>query len=168
MSRHLQVLPKLRSTTAKLHQAAAGKENADSNVVVTKRSQIHQSENKEVSKSDENCLNPKIDESDHKSCQTPKSDANRIPKTLNCPPAPKKPIRRAGVLSCKRKLMPELEFFEADRHKEVDEFFRSSFERISAATAKRKVAAAAASVAGSSASSSSSSSPAPPPPCNYV
>uniref|UniRef100_A0A7N1A1K9 Uncharacterized protein n=1 Tax=Kalanchoe fedtschenkoi TaxID=63787 RepID=A0A7N1A1K9_KALFE len=164
MSTHLQVLPKLRSTTSKLQQAAAGKENADGNIIVSKRGRKEKLGG--VGESGENCCLKSSDGS-NKSCHTPKSDANKIPKTLTCPPAPKKPARRA-VLSCKRKLMPEFEFFEADRRQEVDEFFRSSFERISAGPAKRKVVASASSAAAADSSSSSSSSSSPLPPRNCV
>ncbi|CAM8960747.1 unnamed protein product [Rhodiola kirilowii] len=153
MSTHLKVLPKLQSTTSELrHAPATGKENADSNI--RKRSRIRKPENKGIGESDENCI---------KSCLTPKSDANRIPETLTCPPAPKKPMRRT-VLSCKRKLMAEFDFFEADRREELDDFFRSSFERISSTAARRKIAATAT----ADSSSSSSSSPPPTPVCNYV
>uniref|UniRef100_A0A7N0V5I3 Uncharacterized protein n=1 Tax=Kalanchoe fedtschenkoi TaxID=63787 RepID=A0A7N0V5I3_KALFE len=159
MSTHLQVLPELRSTSsAPLHAPAAGKENADCN----KRSRTRPTE--KFGGSGDNCCLKSSDESS-KSCRTPESDANKIPKTLTCPPAPRKPIRRAAM-SCKRKLMPEFEFVEADRRQEVDEFFKSSFDRIStaAAAAKRKIASPAAAVAVADSSSSSSSSV----PCNQV
>nr|XP_009800490.1 PREDICTED: cyclin-dependent protein kinase inhibitor SMR2-like [Nicotiana sylvestris] len=54
--------------------------------------------------------------------KTPKSPQNLIPKILSCPPAPKKPKR---VISCKRKLVDELQFFEVAAREEVDSFFRS-------------------------------------------
>lgn len=68
-------------------------------------------------------------------CRTPTSEEYRIPKILDCPPAPRKP-RRAP--SCKRKLSPELHFFEIVNPEEVDAFFRSSFEKISAITSSKR------------------------------
>ncbi|OIT39789.1 hypothetical protein A4A49_58257, partial [Nicotiana attenuata] len=54
--------------------------------------------------------------------KTPKSPQNLIPKILSCPPAPKKPKR---LISCKRKLVDELQFFEVAAREEVDSFFKS-------------------------------------------
>ncbi|MCD7446558.1 hypothetical protein HAX54_009243 [Datura stramonium] len=54
--------------------------------------------------------------------RTPGSPQNLIPKILSCPPAPKKPKR--GI-SCKRKLLGELEFFDVAAKEEVDSFFTS-------------------------------------------
>jgi len=68
-------------------------------------------------------------------CRTPTSEEHRIPKILDCPPAPRKPRR---VPSCKRKLSPEVQFFEIVNPEEVDAFFRSSFEKISAITSAKR------------------------------
>ncbi|XP_059458588.1 cyclin-dependent protein kinase inhibitor SMR1-like [Corylus avellana] len=68
-------------------------------------------------------------------CQTPTSEEHRIPKILDCPPAPRKPRR---VPSCKRKLSPGQQFFEIVNPEEVDAFFRSSFETISAITSAKR------------------------------
>ncbi|KAF3666895.1 putative non-symbiotic hemoglobin 2-like [Capsicum annuum] len=54
--------------------------------------------------------------------RTPGTPQNLIPKILSCPPAPKKPKR---VISCKRKLLGELEFFDVAAKEEVDSFFKS-------------------------------------------
>ena len=75
------------------------------------------------------------EEEEEAECRTPTSEEHRIPKILDCPPAPRKPRR---VSSCKRKLSPELQFFEIVNPEEVDAFFRSSFERISAITSAKR------------------------------
>ncbi|CAN4105301.1 unnamed protein product [Withania somnifera] len=54
--------------------------------------------------------------------QTPRTPQNLIPKILSCPPAPKKPKR---AISCKRKLLGDLEFFDVAAREEVDSFFAS-------------------------------------------
>ncbi|KAL6980276.1 hypothetical protein U1Q18_021919 [Sarracenia purpurea var. burkii] len=56
-------------------------------------------------------------------CQTPTSAEHKIPATLSCPPAPKKPRQLSG--SCKRK-MCEIKFFEIVEREEIESFFRSS------------------------------------------
>jgi len=74
-------------------------------------------------------------ENNNNECRTPTSEEHRIPKILDCPPAPRKPRR---VPSCKRKLSPEVQFFEIVNPEEVDAFFRSSFEKISAITSAKR------------------------------
>ncbi|KAJ8528849.1 hypothetical protein K7X08_030493 [Anisodus acutangulus] len=54
--------------------------------------------------------------------RTPGSPQHLIPKILSCPPAPKKPKK---AISCKRKLLGELEFFDVVAREEVDSFFSS-------------------------------------------
>ncbi|OIT33796.1 hypothetical protein A4A49_15681 [Nicotiana attenuata] len=66
--------------------------------------------------------NSRDSEEEEDEIKTPKSPQNLIPKILSCPPAPKKPKR---VISCKRKLVDELQFFEVAAREEVDSFFRS-------------------------------------------
>ncbi|XP_018808749.1 cyclin-dependent protein kinase inhibitor SMR1-like [Juglans regia] len=73
-------------------------------------------------------------EDDNECCRTPTSKEHRIPVILDCPPAPRKPRR---VPSCKRKLS-ELKFFEIVNPEEVDAFFRSSFENVSAITSVKR------------------------------
>ena len=58
-------------------------------------------------------------------CLTPTSEENKIPAVLSCPPAPRKPRKRA--VSCKRKLS-ELQFFEIVNREEVDAFFKAGFD----------------------------------------
>lgn len=70
-------------------------------------------------------------EDDNERCRTPTSKEHRIPEILDCPPAPRKPARARRAPSCKRKLS-ELKFFEIVNPEEVDAFFRSSFENVSA------------------------------------
>ncbi|KAI4352650.1 hypothetical protein L6164_006881 [Bauhinia variegata] len=55
-------------------------------------------------------------------CRTPTSKESRIPEILSCPPAPRKPKR---LVSCKRKLADEFQFFEVVNKEEIDAFFRS-------------------------------------------
>nr|XP_016501850.1 PREDICTED: cyclin-dependent protein kinase inhibitor SMR2-like [Nicotiana tabacum] len=62
------------------------------------------------------------DSEEEEEIKTPRSPQYLIPKILSCPPAPKKPKR---VISCKRKLVDELQFFEVAAREEVDSFFRS-------------------------------------------
>lgn len=78
----------------------------------------------------------KIDEVDdnNECCRTPTSKEHRIPKILDCPPAPRKPKM---VPSCKRKLS-ELQFFEIVNRDEVDSFFRSSFEQLAVITSAKR------------------------------
>ncbi|XP_041002540.1 cyclin-dependent protein kinase inhibitor SMR1-like [Juglans microcarpa x Juglans regia] len=73
-------------------------------------------------------------EDDNECCRTPTSKEHRIPEILDCPPAPRKPRR---VPACKRKLS-ELKFFEIVNPEEVDAFFRSSFENVSAITSVKR------------------------------
>ena len=80
-----------------------------------------------------------VDEDDNKEeeedcCRTPTSKEHRIPKILDCPPAPRKPKRAP---TCKRKLS-ELQFFEIVNREEVDSFFRSSFEQIAVITSNKR------------------------------
>ncbi|KAJ4720684.1 cyclin-dependent protein kinase inhibitor SMR1-like [Melia azedarach] len=75
---------------------------------------------------EEDTIGSKVQEKDNESCTTPKSEENKIPAILCCPPAPRKPKRR--TVSCKRKLADEMQFFEILNGEEVDSFFRSSFE----------------------------------------
>ncbi|KAG2729706.1 hypothetical protein I3760_01G262100 [Carya illinoinensis] len=79
-------------------------------------------------------VEPKKEEEDDECCRTPTSKEHRIPEILDCPPAPRKPRR---VTSCKRKLS-ELKFFEIVNPEEVDAFFRSSFENVSAIRSVKK------------------------------
>ena len=67
-------------------------------------------------------------------CRTPTSKEHRIPKILDCPPAPRKPKRAP---TCKRKLS-ELQFFEIVNREEVDSFFRSSFEQLDVITSNKR------------------------------
>lgn len=73
-----------------------------------------------------------VDEED--CCRTPTSKEHRIPKILDCPPAPRKPKRAP---TCKRKLS-ELQFFEIVNREEVDSFFRSSFEQLAVITSNKR------------------------------
>ncbi|XVF75655.1 hypothetical protein PTKIN_Ptkin13bG0204400 [Pterospermum kingtungense] len=57
-------------------------------------------------------------------CLTPTSEESKIPTVLSCPPAPRKPRKRA--ISCKRKLQSELESFEIVNREEVDAFFKAA------------------------------------------
>ncbi|KAG8390550.1 hypothetical protein BUALT_Bualt01G0095100 [Buddleja alternifolia] len=70
-------------------------------------------------------------------CHTPKSPQHMIPTILICPPAPRKPRRRATA--AKRKLC-ELQFFEIVARDEVESFFRVVEENniINGANNKRK------------------------------
>ncbi|CAL1386948.1 unnamed protein product [Linum trigynum] len=63
--------------------------------------------------------------SSEEECRTPKSSEFKIPAVPSCPPAPRKPKRKA--IPCKRKLEPELDFFDAVNREEVESFFRSGF-----------------------------------------
>ncbi|XVE99178.1 hypothetical protein REPUB_Repub03eG0174900 [Reevesia pubescens] len=58
-------------------------------------------------------------------CLTPTSVENKIPAVFSCPPAPRKPRKKA--VSCKRKLS-ELQFFEIVNREEVDAFFKAGFD----------------------------------------
>ncbi|XP_044460471.1 cyclin-dependent protein kinase inhibitor SMR1 [Mangifera indica] len=58
-------------------------------------------------------------------CRTPTSEQHKIPSTISCPPAPRKPKTR--YVSCKRKLV-ELEFFEIRNREEVETFLKASFD----------------------------------------
>nr|GMD33640.1 cyclin-dependent protein kinase inhibitor SMR1-like [Ipomoea batatas] len=53
-------------------------------------------------------------------CRTPRSPRSTIPAALECPPAPRKPRRRAAA--CKRKLS-ELKFLEMVAGEEIESFF---------------------------------------------
>ncbi|KAK8480894.1 hypothetical protein V6N13_104568 [Hibiscus sabdariffa] len=55
-------------------------------------------------------------------CKTPSSKENKIPAAVSCPPAPKKPKRRAVSVSCKRNL------FDVVNGEEVDAFFSAAFD----------------------------------------
>ncbi|KAI4346450.1 hypothetical protein L6164_007345 [Bauhinia variegata] len=65
-------------------------------------------------------------ENDDDGCRTPTSKESRIPEILTCPPAPRKQKR---FVSCKRKLLDEFQFAEADNKEEIDAFFRSAFSK---------------------------------------
>ena len=95
--------------------------NNNNNVVETqnKKINVEEDDNKEE---EEDC------------CRTPTSKEHRIPKILDCPPAPRKPKRAP---TCKRKLS-ELQFFEIVNREEVDSFFRSSFEQIAVITPNKR------------------------------
>ena len=95
--------------------------NNNNNVVETqnKKINVEEDDNKEE---EEDC------------CRTPTSKEHRIPKILDCPPAPRKPKRAP---TCKRKLS-ELQFFEIVNREEVDSFFRSSFEQIAVITSNKR------------------------------
>ncbi|TMX05715.1 hypothetical protein EJD97_005447 [Solanum chilense] len=67
--------------------------------------------------------------------RTPGSPQNLIPKILSCPPAPKKPKR--GI-SCKRKLLSDLEFYDVTAREEVDSFFSSVDENSKSCAGNRK------------------------------
>ncbi|CAI0442522.1 unnamed protein product [Linum tenue] len=77
--------------------------------------------------SDRNPAEKEIENSsEEEECRTPKSAEFKIPAVLSCPPAPRKPRRKA--IPCKRKLEPEFEFFDAVNREEVESFFRSGFQ----------------------------------------
>ncbi|KAG4919415.1 hypothetical protein AAZX31_20G177800 [Glycine max] len=57
------------------------------------------------------------------SCRTPTSKESKIPATMTCPPAPRKP----KFASCKRKLLEEFQFFDVTNKEDMDAFFRSTF-----------------------------------------
>ena len=99
----------------------ANNNNNNNNVVETQNNKINveEDDNKEE---EEDC------------CRTPTSKEHRIPKILDCPPAPRKPKRAP---TCKRKLS-ELQFFEIVNREEVDSFFRSSFEQIAVITSNKR------------------------------
>lgn len=63
-------------------------------------------------------------------CRTPTGKENKIPVMLICPPAPRKPTKKSGVISCKRKLFDDNEFVETVKQEEIDQFFRSNFELV--------------------------------------
>ncbi|KAL3341426.1 hypothetical protein AABB24_025796 [Solanum stoloniferum] len=67
--------------------------------------------------------------------RTPGSPQNLIPKIRSCPPAPKKPKR--GI-SCKRKLLGDLEFYDVAAREEVDSFFSSVDENSKSCGGNRK------------------------------
>ncbi|XWS75243.1 hypothetical protein CRYUN_Cryun01aG0068800 [Craigia yunnanensis] len=69
--------------------------------------------------------NKNQDSSSSSECLTPTSEENKIPAVLSCPPAPRKPRKRA--VSSKRKLS-ELQFFEIVNREEVDAFFKAGFD----------------------------------------
>nr|GLL35013.1 cyclin-dependent protein kinase inhibitor SMR1-like [Ipomoea trifida] len=63
----------------------------------------------------------KVDqEGEGEECRTPRSPRSTIPAALECPPAPRKPRRRAPA--CKRKLS-ELRFLEMVAGEEIESFF---------------------------------------------
>lgn len=67
--------------------------------------------------------------------RTPGTPQNLIPKVLSCPPAPKKPKR---AISCKRKLLGDLEFYDVTAREEVDSFFSSVDENSKSCGLNRK------------------------------
>ncbi|PIN04778.1 hypothetical protein CDL12_22691 [Handroanthus impetiginosus] len=72
-------------------------------------------------------------------CHTPKSPRYMIPAILTCPPAPRKPRRRAmGPTTRKRKLLCEMEFFEIVNRDEVEAFFTRVEEGINGGGNKRR------------------------------
>ncbi|XVE68743.1 hypothetical protein DITRI_Ditri09bG0094000 [Diplodiscus trichospermus] len=70
--------------------------------------------------------NKNQDSSSSSVCMTPTSEENKIPAVFTCPPAPRKPRKRA--VSCKRKLSDQLQFFEIVNREEVDAFFKAGFD----------------------------------------
>ncbi|KAM4094406.1 hypothetical protein ACB094_06G193000 [Castanea mollissima] len=92
--------------------------------------------NNEVETQDIKKIN--VEEEDNKEeedcCRTPTSKEHRIPKILDCPPAPRKPKRAP---TCKRKLS-DLQFFEIVNREEVDSFFKSSFEQLAVITSNKR------------------------------
>ncbi|KAF1878765.1 hypothetical protein Lal_00047437 [Lupinus albus] len=58
------------------------------------------------------------------SCRTPTTKESKIPEIVSCPPAPRKP---KALVSCKRKLMDEFNFFEDTNKEDMEAFFRSTF-----------------------------------------
>ncbi|KAA8534480.1 hypothetical protein F0562_032001 [Nyssa sinensis] len=84
---------------------------------------VRTSQSSEVTSDSATIIN-QIEKSDSEDeCQTPTSPEHKIPATLRCPPAPKKPRR---VVSCKRKLS-EHQFFEIVAPEEIESFFSTSF-----------------------------------------
>ncbi|XVF23463.1 hypothetical protein REPUB_Repub13aG0041000 [Reevesia pubescens] len=76
-----------------------------------------------IQSSNENGIVIQEENKNEDECLTPTSEENKIPLVLSCPPAPKKPKKRA--VSCKRKLS-ELQFFEIVNRDEVDAFFKAA------------------------------------------
>lgn len=109
-----QNMPKIKIQTQQVSS------NASSSTDINNRSPIHLREN-----------NKEEDNSEFE-CHTPTSEENKIPKRLLCSPPPRKP--RRAIPSCKRKLT-EFQFFEIVNSEEIDSFFRSSIEQL---TAKRR------------------------------
>ncbi|XP_051116099.1 uncharacterized protein LOC127241212 [Andrographis paniculata] len=64
---------------------------------------------------------------------------SKIPAILTCPPAPRKrrPSRRRVGGTCKRKLRV-LDFFEIVAAEEIEEFFRTSEEKLGGGAAVKK------------------------------
>lgn len=63
---------------------------------------------------------------DEEGCTTPTSSDHKIPTFRSCPPTPRKKLQKLFLR--KRKLVDEMNFFEASHRDEVEAFFRSSFE----------------------------------------
>nr|XP_023876179.1 cyclin-dependent protein kinase inhibitor SMR1-like [Quercus suber] len=106
-----------------------GANNNNNNNNNNKNNNVVETQNKKIN----------IEEDDNKAeeedcCRTPTSKEHRIPKILDCPPAPRKPKRAP---TCKRKLS-DLQFFEIVNRDEVDSFFRSSFEQLAVITSKKR------------------------------
>ncbi|OIW13209.1 hypothetical protein TanjilG_17652 [Lupinus angustifolius] len=80
--------------------------------------------NEEETDNFENMVNNNSVTTGDESYRTPTSKESKIPEVLSCPPAPKKP---KSLVSCKRKLMDEFQFFEDTNKEDMDEFFRSTF-----------------------------------------
>ncbi|XP_022764320.1 cyclin-dependent protein kinase inhibitor SMR1-like [Durio zibethinus] len=78
-----------------------------------------------IQSSNENGVEIQEENKNQDECSTPNSEENKIPVVSSCPPAPRKPRKRA--VSCKRKLS-ELQFFEIVNREEVDAFFKAGFD----------------------------------------
>ncbi|CAI0426551.1 unnamed protein product [Linum tenue] len=73
-----------------------------------------------------NPVEKEIVNSSDEECQTPKSAEFKIPAILRCPSAPRK--LKSAPISCKRKQVSELPFFDVVNRVEVESFFRSGFQ----------------------------------------
>ncbi|XP_045808595.1 uncharacterized protein LOC123902835 [Trifolium pratense] len=95
-----------------------------SSTAITQPDEIIQNENDAtVTATDDGTVVDGVNENDQ-SYRTPTSKESKIPEIQDCPPAPRKP---KPFVSCKRKLMDELQFFEVSNNEDMDAFFRSTF-----------------------------------------
>jgi len=120
---HLQQLPKLR--------ISAVDDNLDDDVVTPSSDQVpdvadtmSSSANIEPEIEKENVDGAVVDGEIDESYRTPTSKESKIPEIQDCPPAPRKP---KPLVSCKRKLMDDFQFFEVKNNEDMDAFFRSTF-----------------------------------------